>query len=110
MPELPEIQALCERLEAVVVGTRLERVDQLGFTGLKTVLPKPAELVGARVVGVARRAKYVAMEFEGGYRLLVHLSQAGRMDFEVPVKATKPRGSVVRFVFDNGVGVLVREY
>jgi formamidopyrimidine-DNA glycosylase len=110
MPELPEIQALCERLGAVVVGAGLERVDQLGFTGLKTVLPKPAELLGVRVVGVTRRAKYVAMELEGGCRLLIHLSQAGRMDFEVPAKATKPRGSVVRFVFDNGVGVLVREY
>src|ERR1700722_1015825 len=32
------------------------------------------------------------------------------MNVEVPAKATKPRGSVVRFVFDNGVGVLVREY
>jgi formamidopyrimidine-DNA glycosylase len=110
MPELPEIQALSERLAAVVVGARLERVDQLGFTGLKTVLPKPAELIGVSVVGVTRRAKYVAIEFEGGCRLLIHLSQAGRMDFEMPAKATKPRGSVARFVFDNGVGVLVREY
>jgi formamidopyrimidine-DNA glycosylase len=32
------------------------------------------------------------------------------MDFEEPAKATKPRGSVVRFVFDSGAGVLVREY
>jgi len=110
MPELPEIQALSERLAAVVVGARLERVDQLGFTGLKTVLPRPADLLGVRVEGVSRRAKYVAIELEGGYRLLIHLSQAGRMDFELPPKATKPRGSVVRFVFDNGVGVLVREY
>jgi formamidopyrimidine-DNA glycosylase len=110
MPELPEIQALCERLGTVIVGARLERVDQLGFTGLKTVLPKPTELVDLCVVGVARRAKYAAIEIEGGYRLLIHLSQAGRMDFEVPPKTTKPRGSVARFVFDNGVGVLVREY
>jgi formamidopyrimidine-DNA glycosylase len=110
MPELPEIQALSERLAAVIVGARLERVDQLGFTGLKTVRPRPADLLGVRVADVSRRAKYVAIELEGGSRLLIHLSQAGRMDFEVPPKATKPRGSVVRFVFDNGVGILVREY
>jgi formamidopyrimidine-DNA glycosylase len=110
MPELPEMQALAERLGAVLAGRRLERIDQLGFTGLKTVRPTPGELLGASVVGVTRRAKYVAIEFEGKRRVLIHLSQAGRMDFEEPAKATKPRGSVVRFVFDNGLGVLVREY
>jgi formamidopyrimidine-DNA glycosylase len=110
MPELPEMQALSERLAAVVVGSRFARIDQLGFTGLKTVRPSPAELLRAVVVGVTRRAKYVVLEIEGGCRVLVHLSQAGRMDFEEPAKSTKPRGSVVRFVFDSGLGVLVREY
>jgi formamidopyrimidine-DNA glycosylase len=110
VPELPEIQALSERLTAVVNGACLERIDQLGFTGLKTLRPSPSEILGARVVGVSRRAKYLVIELEGGRRLLVHLSQAGRMDFEEPAKSTKPRGSVVRFVFDSGLGVLVREY
>jgi len=110
MPELPEMQALSERLAAVVVGSRFALIDQLGFTGLKTVRPSPAELLDAVVVGVTRRAKYVVLEVEGGGRVLVHLSQAGRMDFEEPAKSTKPRGSVVRFVFDSGLGVLVREY
>lgn len=110
MPELPEIQALSERLGAIVTGTRIERIDQLGFTGLKTVRPTPAEILGVPVLGVSRRAKYVVIELEGGHRLLIHLSQAGRMDFEEPAKSTKPRGSVVRFVFDTGLGVLVREY
>jgi formamidopyrimidine-DNA glycosylase len=50
------------------------------------------------------------MELEGGLRLLIHLSQAGRLDIEAPPKATKPRGSVVRLVFDNGTAVLVREH
>jgi formamidopyrimidine-DNA glycosylase len=43
-------------------------------------------------------------------RVLVHLSQAGRLDIESAAKSTRPRGSVVRFRFEDGSGVLVREH
>ncbi|MGO8725094.1 MAG: hypothetical protein ACLQRM_20545, partial [Acidimicrobiales bacterium] len=43
-------------------------------------------------------------------RVLVHLSQAGRVDIETPPKKTRPKGAVVRFVFSNGTAVLVREH
>ena len=57
-------------------------------------------------------------EFDGGSRIVLHLSQAGRLDIEEPPKKTKPRGSVARFVFGHGdagldgegIGVLVREH
>jgi formamidopyrimidine-DNA glycosylase len=49
------------------------------------------------------------LAFEGGRRILIHLSQAGRVDLEAPPKATKPRGSLVRFVFED-TAVLVREH
>ena len=42
--------------------------------------------------------------------LLVHLSQAGRLDIENPARTTRPRGSVVRFHFGDGSAVLVREH
>ena len=55
-------------------------------------------------------------EFDDGIRIVLHLSQAGRVDVEAPPKTTKPRGSVVRFTFTTAgespstVAVLVREY
>ena len=49
------------------------------------------------------------MEF-GGPRVLVHLSQGGRVDVEYPPRRTKPRGSVVRFLFDGRASMLVREF
>ena len=49
-----------------------------------------------------------------GSRIVLHLSQAGRVDVEVPAKTTRPRGAVARFVFsdaDQGTrAVLVREH
>jgi formamidopyrimidine-DNA glycosylase len=109
MPELPEMQALSERLDDALRGRTLSRVDLLGFSSLKTFAPTPEELYGAVVDSVTRRGKYLILGFEDGRRILVHLSQAGRVDLESPPKSTKPRGSLVRLVFED-TGVLVREH
>ncbi len=110
MPELPEMQALAERLDVALGGHVVAGVDPLGFTALKTVAPGPEDLVGHTVTGVDRRGKYLVIGLESGVRVLVHLSQAGRLDIESPPKATRPKGSVVRLRFDDGSAVLVREH
>jgi formamidopyrimidine-DNA glycosylase len=116
MPELPEMQALAERLALFVGGRTLERVDLLGFSSLKTFSPPVEELYGQEVRSITRRAKYLVWTFSGGPRIVLHLSQAGRVDTELPVKKTRPRGSVARFVLSGGGAddperaVLVREH
>ena len=104
------MQALAERVEAFVAGAAFEGYEPLGFTGLKTYDPPAEALVGRAVEGVDRRGKYVVIEVEGGLRVMFHLSQAGRVDFEEPPKRTKPKGSVVRWRFSNGRAVLLREH
>jgi formamidopyrimidine-DNA glycosylase len=101
MPELPQMQALAERLDAAIAGARIEQVEALGFSGLKTVLAPGQGIEGDEVLGVGRRAKYLVLRLSSGRRLLAHLSQAGRLDIEVPAKHTKPRGSVVRLVLST---------
>ncbi|MGD0873895.1 MAG: DNA-formamidopyrimidine glycosylase family protein [Acidimicrobiales bacterium] len=110
MPELPQMQALAERLDCAVAGATIAAVELLGFSGLKTVLPPGQGLEGEKVLRVGRRGKYLVVSLSSGRRVLVHLSQAGRLDIEVPPKHTKPRGAVVRLVFGNGAGVLLREH
>jgi formamidopyrimidine-DNA glycosylase len=110
MPELPEMQALAERLNVALGDSVVTGVDPLGFTALKTVAPGPDELTGRRVMSIGRRGKYLVVNLDGDLRVLVHLSQAGRLDIESPAKATRPKGSVVRIHFDNGSAVLVREH
>ncbi len=110
MPELPEVQALAERLDAAVGGGAFARADVLQFSSLKTVTPRPAELAGATLRQVGRRGKFLVFAFEDGRRLLVHLSQGGRIDVEQPPKSTRPRGAVVRLSFEGRPGVLVKEF
>lgn len=107
---MPEIQALAERLERAVGGSTLEGFDLLQFSSLKTVTPRPFELIGRLLEGVGRRGKYLLLGFEGGERMLIHLSQGGRLDVEAPPKSTKPRGSVARLRFRGKPSVLVKEF
>jgi formamidopyrimidine-DNA glycosylase len=110
VPELPEIRALAERLDETVAGAAFERADVLQFSSLKTYAPRPDELAGAPVEAVGNRGKFVVVRFPDGRRLLIHLSQGGRIDVEPAPKTTKPRGSVVRLRFAGRPAVLVKEF
>jgi formamidopyrimidine-DNA glycosylase len=110
MPEAPQMQALGERIADWLNGATFEGYEPLGFTGLKTVTPAPESLVGAALVRVDRRAKYVTLHFDNDLRVMFHLSQAGRLDFEEPPKKTRPKGAVVRWRFSGDRAVLLREF
>ena len=110
------MQALAERLDAAVGGRTLVGYELFGFSSLKTVVPAPDALVGHDLLSVGRRGKYLVAEFDDGHRLLLHLSQAGRLDVEDRPKKTRGgKGGVVRLAFagdDGRVGpaLLVREF
>jgi formamidopyrimidine-DNA glycosylase len=107
------MQALSERLTESLVGRTLREARLLGFTSLKTVSPEPAELLGHTLMSVMRRAKYLVFTFDNGPRIVLHLSQAGRVDIEEPPKVTRPRGAVARFIFDGDSrdrAILIREF
>ena len=110
MPELPEMQGLAERLDSALSGTTLTGVEPLQFSALKTVVPPADGAVGHEVEAVGRRGKYLLLDFVDGLRIVVHLSQGGRVDLEDTPKRTRPKGAVVRLRFDGGPDVLVKEF
>ena len=110
MPELPEVRALAERLDEVAAGAELLGADVLQFSSLKTVQPRPSDLVGATIASISSLGKYVIVMFEDRRRLLFHLSQGGRVDVESPPKSTKPRGSVMRLRLRDRPSILVKEF
>ena len=103
------MQALSERLTGLVGGSVLAAAEPLHFSGLKTIAPPPEDLVGRTIEHVGRRGKFLVFEF-GGPRLLIHLSQAGRVDVEAPPKRTRPKQATVRLRFDPPVALLVKEF
>jgi formamidopyrimidine-DNA glycosylase len=107
------MQALAERLSDYLVGRTLQKATMLSFSSLKTFSPEVDEINGHVLTSVTRRAKYVTFTFDNDLRIVLHLSQAGRLDFEDAPKTTKPRGAVVRLVFagdGKNRAILVREF
>ena len=121
MPEIPEIRAHAERLEALAAGEVLKRVEPLSFTAFKTASPAPSDAVGWPLCSVGQRAKYLLLRFappphepttgESGLTFVVHLMQGGRLRVLKPgaKRPRRPRDGLVRFEFESGLGLLLTE-
>jgi formamidopyrimidine-DNA glycosylase len=109
VPELPEVQALAERIHDRLAGARFVRADPLSFSALKTVTPSPEDLGGKQLDAVGRRGKFIVFELER-YRLALHLSQGGRLDLAAGSVTSRPKGGIVRFRFDRDPALFVKEF
>ena len=116
MPELPQMQALAERLDEWLGGAMFAGFVPLGFSGLKTVVPAPDALIGLALVSVDRRGKnlsFVTRHRAGVSECLSTCRRPGGSIPRTPPKKTKPKGAVVRCRFDDESddrAVLLREY
>ncbi len=107
MPELPEIQAHAERLDADYAGAVLERFSALAFTVLKTASPPPDAAQGHELVFVGCRGKHLLLDF-GVVTFVLHLMQGGRLKADEK-QAAKPRFGQARWVFADGRALLLTE-
>ena len=107
MPELPEVQAHAERLDADFAGATLERFTPIAFTALKTAAPGPEEAYGRDLLFVGRRGKLLQADF-GTVTFVVHLMQGGRLRVDEKQSA-KPRGGQARWRFADGRALLLTE-
>ncbi|MCS6802121.1 MAG: DNA-formamidopyrimidine glycosylase family protein [Chloroflexota bacterium] len=82
MPELPEVETIRRGLAERIVGLPIAALDLL--------LPKlflagdAATLVGRRIVGVRRVAKFLVWDFDDGRSLVLHLNLSGQIVYEHP--------------------------
>lgn len=107
LPELPEIQAHAERLDASFVGATLERFTPLAFTVMKTASPAPEVACGHQLVFAGHRGKHLLLDF-GVATFVVHLMRGGR--FKPDDKQTaKPRFGQARWYFADGRALLLTE-
>jgi formamidopyrimidine-DNA glycosylase len=107
VPELPEVAAHAERLEAGFGAAALAKFRPLTFTAVKTVEPSPDLALGSRLDTVTNRGKYLLLRF-GAVTFVVHLMQGGRLRPDEKQSA-KPRGGLARWVFDDGRALMLTE-
>lgn len=79
MPELPEVETVRRGLAPVVAGRRIAAVETRR-PDLRFPFPErfAERLVGQKVVGIERRAKYLIAGLSGGEDLVMHLGMTGR--------------------------------
>ena len=111
MPELPEVETVRRGLDAVMTGRRLGTVTVNRFDLRRPIPPDFAERVSGRTVtAIARRGKYLLIEFDDDGVLIVHLGMSGRMVID-PADVAAPEtahGRHEHVVFEVGNGTMVR--
>lgn len=98
MPELPEVETTCNGVRPHAEGRVLSALV-VRNPRLRQPVPEdlPARIVGARLQGVSRRAKYLLFDFGAG-AVIVHLGMSGSLRV-VPAAQPPGRHDHVDFVF-----------
>lgn len=115
MPEIPEVEALCEALASRTVGHRIDRVAIAELSALKTFDPPLLGLRGAIVDVIERQGKFLVWRLvdpDGQVLFLViHLSRAGWIRWSDSPSLTPPRPGrgplALRLVFADAQGDIV---
>jgi formamidopyrimidine-DNA glycosylase len=80
MPELPEVESLRRILVRTAVGRTIVSV-RIGEKRLRRRVTQDfsPSVTGRRIVKLSRRAKYLIVELDGDYVILVHLGMSGSL-------------------------------
>jgi formamidopyrimidine-DNA glycosylase len=78
MPEMPEVETVRRGLAPVLVGARIEKVEQRR-PDLRFPFPSRfvERIVGRRIEKLTRRAKYILAALDSGETLIMHLGMSG---------------------------------
>jgi formamidopyrimidine-DNA glycosylase len=102
MPELPDITAYIEAIEARIIGQPIEYVRLASPFLLRTVDPPIADVEGRAVRELRRIGKRIAIGVEGDLWLVLHLMIAGRLHWRQRGAKLAGRQSLAAFDFPNG--------
>jgi len=102
VPELPEVETVRRSLEPRLVGHRVTRVEARKIRLREGIEPNEWEagVVGRRLLGLERRAKYILARFEASTALF-HLGMSGRLVVALPDDPREPHTHLV-LRFDHG--------
>jgi formamidopyrimidine-DNA glycosylase len=109
MPELPEVEIVCRRLDVALTGAEVESALAPGMNVMKTFEPPLETLAGRTLTGVRRVGKMPVVEF-GDLSLLIHLMSAGRLRVFEKRASPKDRASRVLVRLVDGRELRLREF
>jgi formamidopyrimidine-DNA glycosylase len=102
MPELPDISAYIQALEARIRGQKLEKVRLTSVFLLRTVDPPLESAEGRTVTAIRRIGKRIAIGVDGDIWLVLHLMIAGRLHWKAVGAKVAGRNALAAFDFATG--------
>ena len=81
MPELPEVETIVRQLREPITGQVIKRVDILRPSQWHQNDPKEVEkiLKNKQITGINRHAKFIVIELEKTFYLIMHLRMSGKL-------------------------------
>jgi formamidopyrimidine-DNA glycosylase len=117
VPELPEVEITARRLTSALEGAEVESALAAGVATLKTFDPSIDSLAGARIEGVRRIGKMLAVDLEPAasdgaspLTLLIHLMSAGRLQVFDKRASLRDRRSRILVRIVDGRELRLREF
>ena len=103
MPELPEVETITRALRLPLMGQKIMKVET--YTGQLRIpldIDQRPEILDSKISRVHRRAKFVLIELDNLYVIVLHLGMSGSCRIE---KADSPciRHDHASFFLDNGL-------
>lgn len=92
MPELPEIETVARGLRTHILGKTIAAVivhDKKKFKGTPKELKQ--FVIGKKISGIERRAKWLLLRLETDYAFIIHLKMTGQLLFEAGGKIGKSK-------------------
>lgn len=102
MPELPEVETICQTLKEVLPGRMIARVE-VREARLRCRVPDdfPSALKGRTFTDIKRRGKYLLISLDRGLVWIVHLGMSGKLIHVGRSRPRKPHDHIV-VTLDNG--------
>lgn len=83
MPELPEVETLKRCLEQRIVGATINKLDKRRDNiRYKLSDQLESDVKSARIIALRRRAKYLLIDLDNYYSIIVHLGMTGRLTLQ----------------------------
>lgn len=104
MPELPEVETVCQGLRPVMEGSVITQVEQ-NRKNLRIPFPDKfvERLENSKVTSLWRRAKYILVELDTGDVLLMHLGMSGRFTIYAPQEMRGDKSGQTPGTFHHGL-------
>lgn len=103
MPELPEVQTICNTLTPLLLGKEVAKVTVLLPRMIRkgTVQEIENAVQGKRLEQIKRKGKYLCFTFSDCGYILFHLRMTGRLTYCAPQEQSKERYERLRFTFTD---------